>query len=89
MSLRKSFCPVSVLLPLVLSAMLLTHAAAQSSSSAARVWQEGLTIPTYELGPPNPYPVFQLLDPHQRRPIYPFNFRRHIPHAQRHYRLVQ
>lgn len=66
----KSFRSVSLLLPLVLTA-LLSHAAAQSSSSAARVWQEPLTIPTYELGPPNPYPAFQILD-HQRRPIYPY-----------------
>ena len=77
MNLRKSLRAVSLLLPLM--AALLTHAAAQpASASAARVWQEPLTIPTYELGPPNPYPAFQLLDSQPRRPIYPYPLLDHL-----------
>ena len=39
-------------------------------SSAARVWEAPLVIPTYELGPPDPNPA--LLDSGERRPIYPY-----------------
>lgn len=38
--------------------------------SPARVWEEALVIPTYELGPPDPNPVF--LYARGRRPIYPY-----------------
>src|SRR4026209_900379 len=40
----------------------------------ARVWEAPLSIPTYELGPPNPYPA--LLDWQRRkwRPVYPYPF---------------
>lgn len=39
-----------------------------------RVWEAPLSIPTYELGPPNPYPA--LLDWQRRkwRPVYPYPF---------------
>ena len=36
--------------------------AAQSASMSPRAWEASLVIPTYELGPPNPYPA--LLDWH-------------------------
>ena len=39
-------------------------------SYGARVWEEPLVIPTYELGPPDPNPA--LLDGGARRPIYPY-----------------
>ena len=44
------------------------------SSNDPRVWEAPLTIPTYELGPPNPYPA--LLDWQRRkwRPVYPYPF---------------
>jgi tetratricopeptide (TPR) repeat protein len=47
---------------------------AQSSGPAARVWEAPVSLPTYELGPPNPYPA--LLDWQRRkwRPVYPYPF---------------
>jgi len=53
---------------------LTTHHAQAQSSTAPRVWEESLSIPTYELGPPNPYPA--LLDWQRRRwrPVYPYPF---------------
>ncbi len=49
-------------------------AQAQTSKDAPRVWEAPLVIPTYELGPPNPYPA--LLDWQRRRwrPVYPYPF---------------
>ena len=46
----------------------------QESNSSPRVWEAPLSIPTYELGPPNPYPA--LLDWQRRkwRPVYPYPF---------------
>jgi len=46
----------------------------QESNTSPRVWEAPLSIPTYELGPPNPYPV--LLDWQRRkwRPVYPYPF---------------
>src|SRR5436190_9727798 len=46
----------------------------QESNSAPRVWEAPLSIPTYELGSPNPYPA--LLDWQRRkwRPVYPYPF---------------
>ena len=46
----------------------------QESNTAPRVWEAPLSIPTYELGPPNPYPA--LLDWQRRkwRPVYPYPF---------------
>lgn len=42
-----------------------------AQSSTARVWEAPLTIPTYELGPPNPNPP--LFDAGRgRRPVYPY-----------------
>src|SRR5438552_16406431 len=48
--------------------------AAQAPSASPRVWEAPLVIPTYELGPPNPYPA--LLDWQRRkwRPVYPYQF---------------
>ncbi|MFL6208658.1 MAG: DUF5107 domain-containing protein [Pyrinomonadaceae bacterium] len=62
----------AVLLALVLSSGL--SAVAQTSSAAPRVWEAPLALPTYELGPPNPYPA--LLDWQRRkwRPVYPYPF---------------
>jgi len=47
---------------------------AQAVSVRPRVWEAPLVIPTYELGPPNPYPA--LLDWQRRkwRPVYPYPF---------------
>jgi len=62
----------AVLLPLVLSNHL--RAQAQNSGASPRVWEAPLSIPTYELGAPNPYPA--LLDWQRRRwrPVYPYPF---------------
>src|SRR5689334_25447439 len=60
------------LLALIVSNSLLVHA--QTAAATARVWEGPLNIPTYELGPPNPYPA--LLDWQRRkwRPVYPYPF---------------
>ena len=44
------------------------------SKDVPRVWEAPLSIPTYELNPPNPYPA--LLDSQRRkwRPVYPYPF---------------
>ena len=57
----------AVLLALVLSISV-------QAQDSARVWEAPLSIPTYELGPPNPYPA--LLDWQRRkwRPVYPYPF---------------
>ena len=49
-------------------------AQAQTAKDSPRVWEAPLMIPTYELGPPNPYPA--LLDGQRRkwRPVYPYPF---------------
>jgi tetratricopeptide (TPR) repeat protein len=46
----------------------------QESNTSPRVWEAPLSIPTYELGPANPYPA--LLDWQRRkwRPVYPYPF---------------
>jgi hypothetical protein len=48
--------------------------AAQTAPVSPRVWEAPLVLPTYELGPPNPYPA--LLDWQRRkwRPVYPYPF---------------
>jgi tetratricopeptide (TPR) repeat protein len=40
------------------------------AAEPARVWEASLVIPTYELGPPDPLPVFPYAA--RRRPIYPY-----------------
>ncbi|HEY1966135.1 MAG TPA: DUF5107 domain-containing protein [Acidobacteriaceae bacterium] len=47
-------------------ALLLPFAA---HAQSARAWEDSITIPTYELGPPDPNPPFALVNPH---PIYPY-----------------
>ena len=42
------------------------------AAEAARVWEAPLVIPTYELGPPDPNPIFPALSQQDRRPIYPY-----------------
>src|SRR5436189_4559293 len=46
----------------------------QSAQGGSKVWETQITIATYELGPPNPYPA--LLDWQRRkwRPVYPYPF---------------
>src|SRR5258708_7357929 len=50
------------------------RAQGQGSNTSPRVWEKPLSIPTYELGPANPYPA--LLDWQRRkwRPVYPYPF---------------
>lgn len=60
---------------LLLTFLLAANSAqSQTSDSATRVWEGPLVLPTYELGPPNPYPA--LLDWQRRkwRPVYPYPF---------------
>lgn len=49
-------------------------ARAQTSGGSSRVWEAPISLPTYELGQPNPYPA--LLDWQRRRwrPVYPYPF---------------
>lgn len=48
------------------------RASPQQGRAAARVWEAALTIPTYELGPPNPNPIFSDMPARNRRPMYPY-----------------
>ena len=45
--------------------------ALMGATTAARVWEEPLTIPTYELGAPDPNPQFPAFQEHER-PYYPY-----------------
>jgi tetratricopeptide (TPR) repeat protein len=57
-------------------------AGAARAQGPARVWEAPLAIPTYELGPPNPYPT--LLDYGRRkwRPVYPYPFLDDLTHRR-------
>jgi tetratricopeptide (TPR) repeat protein len=46
--------------------------AQQQNVKAARVWEAQLSIPTYELGPPDPNPAFANAQGRSRRPVYPY-----------------
>jgi len=46
------------------------RASLKARATIARVWEATLTIPTYELGAPNPYPAFPGW--RGRRPVYPY-----------------
>src|ERR1700750_2980165 len=48
-------------------AFLLSSFAAHAQSVHA--WEGTITIPTYQLGPPDPNPPFALVNPH---PVYPY-----------------
>ena len=56
----------------LLAAVLSAGVAARAQSSAARVSEVLLTIPTYELGPPNPYPLLLDWSRPNWRPVYPY-----------------
>ena len=64
----------SSLLLLSFIAVLIYAPTINAQDSKPRVWEAPLVIPTYELGPPNPYPA--LLDWQRRkwRPVYPYPF---------------
>ena len=47
---------------------------AQGSNTAPRVWEAPLSIPTYQLGPPNPYPALMDWQRRKWRPVYPYPF---------------
>ncbi len=66
------FRPLHIVFVLLL--MTISISVSAQSSNNPRVWEAPLTIPTYELGPPNPYPA--LLDWQRRkwRPVYPYPF---------------
>ena len=69
--------PFSIVCYAVLLAFVLSNgvrAQEREASATPRVWEAPLSIPTYELGPPNPYPA--LLDWQRRkwRPVYPYPF---------------
>ena len=64
-----SICSIMMLLFVLSNGV---HAQEKVTSATPRVWEAPLSIPTYELGPPNPYPA--LLDWQRRkwRPVYPY-----------------
>ena len=70
----RHFLSVGYALMLFLMLSNVVTAQGQESNSSPRVWEAPLSIPTYELGPPNPYPA--LLDWQRRkwRPVYPYPF---------------
>ncbi|HEY8560345.1 MAG TPA: DUF5107 domain-containing protein [Pyrinomonadaceae bacterium] len=46
--------------------------ASEGDAKEPRVWEEPLSIPTYELGAPNPYPALLDWDRRKWRPVYPY-----------------
>src|SRR5258705_9323520 len=66
-----SICSIAMLLFVLSNGV---RAQEKEASATPRVWEAPLSIPTYELGPPNPYPA--LLDWQRRkwRPVYPYPF---------------
>src|SRR5215813_11823901 len=69
----KFLIPIRITFFSICVTMLSISAQAQSSNTP-RVWEGTVTLPTYELGPPNPYPA--VLDWQRRkwRPVYPYPF---------------
>ncbi len=59
-----------LLVPFCIILLPVFAAAGQVPNSAVRVWEAALTIPTYELGLPNPDPA--LLGARGSRPVYPY-----------------
>src|SRR5438132_11786870 len=45
---------------------------AQAVSVSARVWEGPIVLPTYELGPPTPYPALLDWQRSRWRPVYPY-----------------
>src|SRR5258705_4555048 len=69
--------PFSIVCSIVMLLFVLSNgvgAQEKEASATPRVWEAPLSIPTYELGPPNPYPA--LLDWQRRkwRPVYHYPF---------------
>lgn len=60
-------CRRSIFLAALLLAFPLLSFSMQAQS--VRGWQGTITIPTYQLGPPDPNPPFALVNPH---PVYPY-----------------
>jgi tetratricopeptide (TPR) repeat protein len=60
------------LLALVTCVFAASAASQQQIGRGARVWEAQLTIPTYELGPPDPNPAFADRQGRGRRPVYPY-----------------
>jgi tetratricopeptide (TPR) repeat protein len=63
---RASTRPYVLLAALLLALVLIPFIA---HAQSVRGWQGTITIPTYELGPPDPNPPFALVNPH---PVYPY-----------------
>ncbi len=68
---RKLTC-YCVLCFLLLAVTLTGFVQAQSAQAGARVWEAPLTIPTYELGPPDPNPPLFDRERTRGRPSYPY-----------------
>jgi len=52
----------------------LTCSSRLQAQDSPRVWEAPLSIPTYELGPPNPYPALVDWQRRKWRPVYPYPF---------------
>lgn len=52
-----------------LTLLTVVAASAAAENAPARVWQGTIDLPTYELGPEDPYPPFPLVDAHN---VYPY-----------------
>jgi len=73
--LEKTFLhSLSSLCSTALFVLVLSIGVSVHGQDSPRVWEAPLSIPSYELGPPNPYPA--LLDWQRRkwRPVYPYPF---------------
>lgn len=69
-----------LILPAVFSLSLLAH-----GESGVRVWEEPLVIPTYEVGPAEPNPMFYTNESYQgaQKRIYPYPFQDNLTHVRK------
>jgi len=66
--------------------------AAMANSSTVRIWEENVNIPTYQIGPPDPNPLFYSNESYQgaQRRIYPYPMLDDLKHvrADKNYKVV-
>ncbi|MFB3785294.1 MAG: DUF5107 domain-containing protein [bacterium] len=64
---------------------LLVPGAWSDAPGEVRAWEEALVIPTYQLGPPDPNPMFYTQESYQgaQKRIYPYALQDHLTHVKK------
>ncbi|HXK59046.1 MAG TPA: DUF5107 domain-containing protein [Acidobacteriota bacterium] len=71
----------AILIPVLCSAL---SFAAAADNSTVRIWEEQVNIPTYQMGPPDPNPLFYINESYQgaQRRIYPYPMQDDLLHVK-------